>query len=118
MTGGGREAHLRVGAVEGDQADDVQFSVAGRASMALNLSGAYGPYFTRNAVVVEDSQGRTGLGEVPGAERITRSLREAEPLVVGARVGDYKRVLGAITINVIGMETWTPTGSGGRDWSV
>jgi glucarate dehydratase len=72
------------------------YPVAGRDSMELNLSGAHGPYFTRNVVVIEDSEGRTGLGEVPGGERITRTLREAEPLVVGARVGDYKRVLRAM----------------------
>ena len=36
--------------------------VAGRDSMLLNLSGAHGPYFTRNIVLVTDSDGRTGLG--------------------------------------------------------
>ncbi|MFJ2171453.1 enolase C-terminal domain-like protein [Streptomyces sp. NPDC101062] len=72
------------------------YPVAGRDSMALNLSGAHAPYFTRNVLVVQDSQGRTGVGEVPGGERITRTLREAEPLVVGARVGDHKRVLRAL----------------------
>jgi glucarate dehydratase len=40
--------------------------VAGRDSMLLNLSGAYGPFFTRNIVVLKDSAGNTGLGEVPG----------------------------------------------------
>ncbi|MEV7390452.1 enolase C-terminal domain-like protein [Streptomyces sp. NPDC091215] len=80
------------------------YPVAGRDSMLLNLSGAHAPYFTRNVVVVEDSEGRTGLGEVPGGEAITRTLRDAEPLVVGARVGDYKRVL-----RVMGEEF------GGRD---
>ncbi|MFE4575830.1 enolase C-terminal domain-like protein [Streptomyces chartreusis] len=72
------------------------YPVAGRDSMLLNLSGAHAPYFTRNVVVLEDSEGRTGLGEVPGGEKITRTLRDAEPLVVGARVGDYKNVLRAI----------------------
>ncbi|MEU6198694.1 enolase C-terminal domain-like protein [Streptomyces sp. NPDC047061] len=69
------------------------YPVAGRDSMLLNLSGAHAPYFTRNVVVVEDSEGRTGLGEVPGGEAITRTLRDAEPLVVGARLGDHQRVL-------------------------
>ncbi|MEU8930891.1 enolase C-terminal domain-like protein [Streptomyces sp. NPDC048409] len=69
------------------------YPVAGRDSMLLNLSGAHAPYFTRNVLVVEDSEGRTGLGEVPGGEAITRTLRDAEPLVVGARLGDHKRVL-------------------------
>lgn len=72
------------------------YPVAGRDSMLLNLSGAHAPYFTRNVVVLEDSEGRTGLGEVPGGEKITWTLRDAEPLVVGARVGDYKNVLRAI----------------------
>src|SRR5919106_2983447 len=69
------------------------YPVAGRDSMELNLSGAHGPYFTRNIVVLTDSEGRTGLGEVPGGEKITQTLRDAESLVVGAKVGDYKRVL-------------------------
>lgn len=69
------------------------YPVAGRDCMELNLSGAHGPYFTRNVVVLKDSEGRTGLGEVPGGEKITQTLRDAESLVLGASVGDYKRVL-------------------------
>jgi glucarate dehydratase len=72
------------------------YPVAGRDSMLLNLSGAHAPYFTRNVVVLEDSEGRTGLGEVPGGENITQTLRDAEHLVLGARVGDYKRVLRSV----------------------
>src|SRR4030095_3633991 len=44
--------------------------VAGYDSMLLNLSGAHGPFFTRNVVIVTDSSGKTGLGEVPGGEKI------------------------------------------------
>src|SRR3954454_14310118 len=44
--------------------------VAGYDSMLLNLSGAHGPFFTRKVVIVTDSAGNTGLGEVPGGERI------------------------------------------------
>ncbi|MFF3615394.1 enolase C-terminal domain-like protein [Streptomyces sp. NPDC002580] len=69
------------------------YPVAGRDCMELNLSGAHGPYFTRNVVVLKDSEGRAGLGEVPGGEKITRTLRDAGPLVLGAKVGDYQRVL-------------------------
>ncbi|MBO4254448.1 enolase C-terminal domain-like protein [Streptomyces griseorubiginosus] len=72
------------------------YPVAGRDSMLLNLSGAHAPYFTRNVLVIEDSEGRTGLGEVPGGERITQTLRDAEHLVLGAQVGDYKRVLRSV----------------------
>ncbi|MFF7640067.1 enolase C-terminal domain-like protein [Streptomyces canus] len=82
--------------------------VAGRDSMLLNLSGAHAPYFTRNVVVLEDSEGRTGLGEVPGGDGITRTLRDAESLVVGARVGDCKRVLRTI------HDTFADRDSGGR----
>ncbi|MFD7992738.1 enolase C-terminal domain-like protein [Streptomyces mexicanus] len=73
--------------------DFAVYPVAGRDSMELNLSGAHAPYFTRNIVVLTDSEGRTGLGEVPGGEAITRTLRDAAPLVLGAAVADYKRVL-------------------------
>ncbi|MGO3320055.1 MAG: glucarate dehydratase, partial [Microbacterium gubbeenense] len=40
--------------------------VAGHDSMLLNLSGAHGPHFTRNIAIVTDSDGREGIGEVPG----------------------------------------------------
>ncbi|RFU88126.1 glucarate dehydratase [Streptomyces triticagri] len=72
------------------------FPVAGRDSMELNLSGAHGPFFTRNVLVLTDSEGRTGLGEVPGGEAITRTLTDTEPLVLGAELGRYKAVLRAI----------------------
>ena len=35
--------------------------VAGRDSMLLNLSGAHAPFFTRNLLLLEDSDGRVGL---------------------------------------------------------
>ncbi|MFD5517654.1 enolase C-terminal domain-like protein [Streptomyces sp. NPDC127066] len=69
------------------------YPVAGRDCMELNLSGAHGPWFTRNVVVLKDSEGRTGLGEVPGGEKITRTLRDAGSLVLGAKLGDHQRVL-------------------------
>jgi glucarate dehydratase len=42
--------------------------VAGQDSMLLNLSGAHAPYFTRNLVILTDSAGHTGVGEVPGGD--------------------------------------------------
>ena len=48
--------------------------VAGRDSMLLNLSGAHSPFFTRNLLILTDSAGRTGVGEVPGGEKIRRTL--------------------------------------------
>ena len=41
------------------------YPVAGHDSMELNLSGAHAPYFTRNVVVLTDSEGNLGVGEVP-----------------------------------------------------
>ena len=67
--------------------------VAGRDSMLLNLSGAHGPFFTRNLVVLRDSAGNQGIGEVPGGESIRRTLEEARPLVEGQPIGAYQRVL-------------------------
>ncbi len=70
--------------------------VAGHDSMLLNLSGAHGPFFTRNVVILKDSSGHTGLGEVPGGERIRQTLEEARPLVVGQPISNYQAVLNAV----------------------
>lgn len=67
--------------------------VAGRDSMLLNLSGAHGPFFTRNIVILKDSSGHTGVGEVPGGERIRQTLNDAEPLVVGRSIASYNDLL-------------------------
>ena len=67
--------------------------VAGHDCMLLNLSGAHGPFFTRNIVILTDSAGRTGLGEVPGGEKIRQTLEDARPLIEGQAVGDYNRLL-------------------------
>ncbi len=67
--------------------------VAGRDSMLLNLSGAHGPYFTRNLLILTDSSGRTGVGEVPGGEKIRQTLEDARALVVGQSIGSHLGVL-------------------------
>lgn len=67
--------------------------VAGRDSMLLNLSGAHGPFFTRNLLILTDSAGRTGVGEVPGGEKIRQTLEDARVLVVGQPLGSQQRVL-------------------------
>jgi len=67
--------------------------VAGRDSMLLNLSGAHGPFFTRNLLIVTDNAGRTGVGEVPGGEKIRRTLEDARELVVGQPIGAWQRLL-------------------------
>jgi len=70
--------------------------VAGRDSMLLNLSGAHGPFFTRNIVLLTDNQGNTGIGEVPGGERIRRTLEDAKPLVVGQPLGKHNNILNSV----------------------
>ncbi|TVY00256.1 glucarate dehydratase [Paenibacillus cremeus] len=70
--------------------------VAGHDGMLLNLSGAHSPFFTRNIVILKDNAGRTGLGEVPGGERIRQTLEDAKELVIGQSIGKYNQVLGAV----------------------
>lgn len=82
--------------------------VAGRDSMLLNLSGAHAPFFTRNVVLLKDSDGRTGIGEVPGGQKITQTLEDAKPLVVGVSTGNYKNVLRRV------RETFAHQDAGGR----
>ncbi|EHR73685.1 glucarate dehydratase [Burkholderiales bacterium JOSHI_001] len=70
--------------------------VAGRDGMLLNLSGAHGPFFTRNLLILTDSAGNTGVGEVPGGEKIRQTLEDAAPLVVGQALGSHQQVLQAV----------------------
>jgi glucarate dehydratase len=70
--------------------------VAGHDSMLLNLSGAHGPFFTRNVVLITDTAGRTGLGEVPGGEAIRATIADATPLVVGRPVGAVDDIRAAV----------------------
>ena len=69
------------------------YPVAGLDSMELNLSGAHAPYFTRNVVILTDSNGVEGVGEVPGGEKITKALKDIEHLVIGSKISDYKQTL-------------------------
>ena len=67
--------------------------VAGQDSMLLNLSGAHGPYFTRNILILKDSAGNTGVGEVPGGEAIRQTLEDARSILVGQSVGNFNALL-------------------------
>lgn len=69
------------------------YPVAGKDCMELNLSGAHAPYFTRNIVILTDSDGETGVGEVPGGKKITKALEECIPIVEGTRISEYKSTL-------------------------
>jgi len=70
--------------------------VAGRDGMLLNLSGAHAPYFTRNLLILTDSSGNTGVGEVPGGENIRQTLEDARPLVQGRAIADHLAILAAV----------------------
>ncbi|MBN6039577.1 enolase C-terminal domain-like protein [Amycolatopsis sp. 195334CR] len=82
--------------------------VAGHDSMLLNLSGAHGPFFTRNVAIVTDSEGRTGLGEVPGGEAIRRTIEEAGALLTGQPVARFASLLRQVA------ETFADRDAGGR----
>lgn len=72
------------------------YPVAGHDCMELNLSGAHAPYFTRNIVIITDSDGNEGVGEVPGGQKITKALEDIKHLVEGTRLVDYKATLNKI----------------------
>ncbi|MFK4133374.1 glucarate dehydratase [Pseudomonas luteola] len=67
--------------------------VAGHDGMLLNLSGAHGPFFTRNIVILKDNAGHVGVGEVPGGEKIRQTLEDARALIVGQTIGTYNNIL-------------------------
>jgi len=82
--------------------------VAGRDSMLLNLSGAHAPYFTRNLLILTDSAGHTGVGEVPGGEKIRQTLEDARSLVVGQPIGAHQGLLQKV------QKTFADRDAGGR----
>ena len=82
--------------------------VAGHDGMLLNLSGAHGPFFTRNIVILKDNAGHTGVGEVPGGERIRQTLEDARSLVVGSPIGTYQKILNQV------RQTFADRDAGGR----
>jgi glucarate dehydratase len=74
----------------------------------MNLSGAHGPFFTRNLLILTDSAGNTGVGEVPGGEKIRATLEDAAPLVVGQGIGNVQAVLRSV------QEKFADRDTGGR----
>ncbi len=73
--------------------------VAGYDSMLMTLSGAHAPWFTRNLVILKDSAGNTGIGEIHGGDYTCEALRSCIPLVVGQPVGKYRAILDTIHKN-------------------
>ena len=79
--------------------------VAGHDNMLLNLSGAHAPFFTRNVVILTDNAGHTGVGEVPGGEKIRRVLEESQQLVVGQPLGAYNTILNTMRTRFADRDT-------------
>ncbi|GGH61007.1 glucarate dehydratase [Comamonas phosphati] len=67
--------------------------VAGRDGMLMNLSGAHAPFFTRNIVLIHDSSGHTGVGEVPGGEGIRQALEDSRGVLLGQSIGRHLQLL-------------------------
>jgi glucarate dehydratase len=81
------------------------YPVAGRDSMLMNLSGAHGAYFTRNIVILKDSNGNVGVGEVPGGESIRKTLEDARAIVVGSSIGNYNNILNKVRQEFAGRDS-------------
>jgi len=79
--------------------------VAGRDSMLMNLSGAHGPFFTRNLVILTDDSGATGVGEVPGGEKIRQAIEDAGRVLVGQPIGEHLRLLRETDALLAGRDT-------------
>ncbi|ODC03049.1 glucarate dehydratase [Terasakiispira papahanaumokuakeensis] len=78
--------------------------VAGYDSFLLNLSGGHAPWFIRTVVVIEDSDGRVGLGEVPATDRIIRTLEHCRSLVEGQGIGRYKAIISQVRAAISGQQ--------------
>jgi glucarate dehydratase len=48
-------------------------------------------------VILKDSAGHTGVGEVPGGEAIRTTLVEAQPLVAGQSIATYNNILDSVS---------------------
>ena len=82
--------------------------VAGRDGMLMNLSGAHAPFFTRNVVLVHDSSGNTGVGEVPGGEGIRQALEDSKAALLGQPISQHLQLLQKVQTLLAGRD------SGGR----
>lgn len=67
--------------------------VAGYDGFLLNLSGGHAPWFVRCVVILEDSAGRQGVGEIPSSAGILKGLEQCRSLVEGSRINAFKQTL-------------------------
>jgi glucarate dehydratase len=78
--------------------------VAGRDSFLLNLSGGHAPFVVRNLVLLEDSAGRTGVGETIGGEAVRQTLEASAELVVNRSLDDIDPVLNSIRTHFASLD--------------
>jgi glucarate dehydratase len=78
--------------------------VAGQDSMLLNLSGAHGPWFTRNIVLIEDSSGHQGVGEVPGGEPIRAAIERLGRTLIDQPIGRHTELLEQCRRQTLGQD--------------
>ena len=74
--------------------------VAGYDSMLMNLSGAHGPYFTRNIVILTADNGETGLVKFPAAKKSERRWKTQKIWSSGATSENTKISCATSKINI------------------
>ncbi|TXS90249.1 glucarate dehydratase [Parahaliea maris] len=78
--------------------------VAGYDRFLINLSGGHAPWFIRVVVMLEDSDGNVGVGEIPASTNILKALEACKELVEGQSVGAYKAVIQRVSTALAGLE--------------
>ncbi|MDY5160567.1 enolase C-terminal domain-like protein [Actinotignum urinale] len=69
------------------------YPVAGYDSMLLNLAGAHGPYYTRDVIILEDSTGAIGIGEVPASPAIEKAIEDGIQQIIGQPISKYRTLV-------------------------
>jgi glucarate dehydratase len=73
--------------------------------MLLNLSGAHAPVFLRTVIVLTDTEGRIGLGEVPGGTEIAAAAESVAEVVLGSPIVDHAATLREVARRVAAHES-------------
>lgn len=69
------------------------YPVAGHDSMLLNLAGAHEPFFTRDVLILEDSTGAIGVGEVPASPAIQKAIEDGIEKLIGQPISKYRSLV-------------------------
>ncbi|CAM3681777.1 MULTISPECIES: enolase C-terminal domain-like protein [Halomonas] len=72
--------------------------VAGYDGFLLNLSGGHAPYFIRCVVILEDTAGNKGVGEIPSSAGILSGLAKCRVLVEGSPINNVKQTLNQVRL--------------------